>query len=125
MDLYDIAVARKLSGGSGGGGGGSSDFSTAEITVTGPTEENYLNVLGAMAVDYHDEEYPEDDDSYTASSENVTSNSVLQIVMYKGKAYVALVPYSEQTVITVSGNIEATVIENRYIITGDCTITIS
>ena len=33
MDLYDIAVARKLSGGSGGGGGGSSDFSTAQVTV--------------------------------------------------------------------------------------------
>ena len=29
MDLYDIAVARKLSS---GGGGGSSDFSTAEVT---------------------------------------------------------------------------------------------
>ena len=32
MDLYDIAIARKLS--SGGGGGGSSDFSTAEVTFT-------------------------------------------------------------------------------------------
>ena len=31
MDLYDVAVARKLSS---GGGGGSSDFSTAEVTFT-------------------------------------------------------------------------------------------
>lgn len=34
MDLFDIAVARKLSG---GGGGGDSDFSTAQMTVTGNT----------------------------------------------------------------------------------------
>lgn len=33
MDLFDIAIARKLSG--GGGGGGSSDFSTAEVTIVG------------------------------------------------------------------------------------------
>lgn len=38
MDLYDIAVARKLSGGSGGGGG-SSDFE--QITVTFATEPDY------------------------------------------------------------------------------------
>lgn len=33
MDLYDIAIAKKLS--SSGGGGGSSDFSTAEVITTG------------------------------------------------------------------------------------------
>ena len=33
MDLFDIAVARKLSG--GGGGGGSSDFTTCTLTITG------------------------------------------------------------------------------------------
>ena len=36
MDLYDIAIARKLSG--SGGGGGSSDFSTAEVTIYAPYE---------------------------------------------------------------------------------------
>ena len=36
MNLYDIAVARKLSG--GGGGGESSDFSTAEVTIVNNTE---------------------------------------------------------------------------------------
>lgn len=40
MDLYDIAIAKKLS--SSGGGGGSSDFSTAEVTVTNNQEENAL-----------------------------------------------------------------------------------
>lgn len=37
-DLFDIAVARKLSGGSGGGGG-SSDFSTAQVTITSTNAE--------------------------------------------------------------------------------------
>ena len=32
MDLFDLVVARKMSGG-GGGGGGSSDFSTANVTI--------------------------------------------------------------------------------------------
>lgn len=33
MDLFDIVIAKKLTGG-GGGGGGSSDFSTATVTAT-------------------------------------------------------------------------------------------
>ena len=107
------------------GGGGSSDFSTAEVTVTGPTEEDYTQLVLAAAVDYHDPEYPEDDESYSIGSLPITSNSVLQIVLYKGKAYVTVVPRSDQAVVTVSGNIEATFIENRYIVTGDCSITIS
>lgn len=41
MDLYDIAIAKKLSS-SGGGGGGSSDFSTASVVVTNNQEKNPL-----------------------------------------------------------------------------------
>ena len=40
MDLYDIAIARKLAGGSGGGGG-SSDFNKAEVTLI--PKANYVS----------------------------------------------------------------------------------
>ena len=46
-DLFDIAVARKLS--SGGGGGGSSDFSTAEVTVIANSGSGAVGLTGGIS----------------------------------------------------------------------------
>ena len=102
MDLYDVAVARKLSSG-GGGGGGSSDFSTAEVTVNGAgfimaAFINNDNTIGAVSLE----------------------NETAPIILFKGKANL----YTEDTVSEISGDIEDAG-GGDYIVTGDCTITIS
>ena len=103
MDLYDVAVARKLSSG-GGGGGGSSDFSTALLTVTGSSEVEFICPVtnGDIA----------DTRIYEAGT--------YEVILYKGSAYFYVY---EGNIASVSGNIEQS--GKRYIITGDCTITIS
>ena len=50
MDLYDVAIARKLSG--GGGGGGSSDFSTATMTVESAYSATIATIQNFNGTDY-------------------------------------------------------------------------
>ena len=85
MDLYDIAVARKLSG--GGGGGGSSDFSTAQVTIINESESFSVNfysnyedsqldmtiVTGLLEIDSH---YV-DEWEFTNEEETVTCNFLI------------------------------------------------
>lgn len=113
MDLYDIAIARKLSGGGGGGGGGDSDFSTAQVTFNGvPAVNLYLaNVSGQMPVDAA---VP------MVQLVEPTVNAITA-VLYKGAAI--MMTLGAMTA-ELSGNIQhmgGTI----YLITGDCTITIS
>ena len=110
MDLFDIAVARKLSSG-GGGGGGSSDFSTAEVTVTVPNE---VTLIIPWALD--------EGDVHTLSNiiADVDSETI-NIVMYKGRADAFV--WGEYGSIVVTGDILE--IDGEFIITGNGTITVS
>ena len=107
-DLFDVVVARKLSG--GGGGGGSSDFSTATVTVSGG------NLLGALPFIMTEEQGGMDCLFIAAQS---YAPGAYSIALYKGMAALDL-----SGVTSVSGNIED-VGGGFYFITGDCTITIS
>ena len=105
-DLFDIVVARKLSG---GGGGGSSDFSTAQLTVVGG-EGSFL-----FLPQVHDEEG-------LAGIENggITESGTYVVPLYKG-----LLAGSIDTTGEVQTSGAVTVNDTMIIITGNGTITIS
>lgn len=120
MDLFDIAVAKKLSGGGGGGGGGDSDFSTATVTIINHSNTPFI-MNCAVLLDYEDEEESIHSSNYSTYTDpyDTTTESV---ILYKGKALA-----NPQTVgypIAVTGGIVDDGM-GAYIITGDCTITIS
>lgn len=104
MDLYDIAVARKLSGGSGGGGG-NSDFSTAEVTIIPPVP---MPVVGFWIVD--------DEFGDTAIFIGTSTHTA---ILYKGQQ----VLYFDDAPSAVSGAAE--IVDTSVLVKGDCTITIS
>lgn len=111
MDLYDIAIAKKLS--SSGGGGGSSDFSTAEVTVICNAESASID-SGWWIVNNMPKSFVNIDEG--------TTN--LEIVLYKGDNGCAVSGGS----VSVSGDATATPTPFGTVdvtITGDCTITIS
>ena len=116
MDLYDIAVARKLS--SGGGGGGSSDFSTAEVTVINNCEQPVQFML-PMTTD----EPPEVLTPHWYIDSDTTG--LFNAVLYKGTTIFTL--YGDLQFITDISTTGSAVIDPDMgiIITGDCTITIS
>lgn len=115
-DLFDIVVARKLSG---GGGGGSSDFSTATVTlICNATYE--VNCGLATAKEAMPPFVPQaetvsiftlyDGDEFTVTA-----------VLYKGRCrFTAL----NATALSGTGNVQD-ITSLDAIITGDCTITIS
>ena len=130
MDLYDIAVARKLSSG-GGGGGGRSDFSTAEVTIVNNTGSN-LDVVGSFAV--FEEAFPPlvpTDLYYTMPTINMIPNEsvVKNLILYKGTGRVAV---QSDNNVSANANVNAlypssvfNIPIKMYEVTGDCTITIS
>ena len=109
MDLYDVAVARKLSSG-GGGGGGSSDFSTAEVTING---SGSFQLRFALV--------------YTSGvMDGMTDGCVVSVGTYTailGANGALLTDYTD-AITSTTGAIQ-TVDKGEYLITGDCTITIS
>ena len=107
MNLYDIAIARKLSGGGGGGG----DFSTATMTINGMIG----GLSGALIAPY---DYFETDTSFFTVEEG---DSAYTLILYKGKAVIYL---DAKGAISTSGSIEL-IEDGMYFVTGDCTITIS
>lgn len=143
MSLYDIAVARKLSG--GGGGGGSCDFHKATVSVT-------ASLLGATVdVDFVQDSKPNftkgpvpiqynggfviDEDAgvsalpptYVDSEETQT----IELYLYKS-CYANLSAFEANgaNVYTVTGDAEIIDVygdESSYFvrITGDCTITVA
>ena len=97
------------------GGGGSSDFSTATVTIingddayiTGAFvgEDEYYQIEGELSLPYT----PQPSGANT-------------IVLYKGQALLNC----DSNVASISGDIEvASAQYNVYLVTGDCTITIS
>lgn len=103
------------------GGGGSSDFSTAEVTVVSNLSETIkFNI--PIAFSSTEEEY------YIAHGDvdiEPNSTTLLEAILFKRQCsmYDVQLGYVEHT-LNISGNIEDDG-DNYYIITGDCTITIS
>lgn len=104
MNLYDIAIARKLSG----GGGGSSDFSTAEVTIT-------LSGSQPMIMLPHTTEMG----AFEGSFGLVQNNGTYSVILYKGLALG--LPNNPSIQPTLSGDI--TVVDGMLLITGNGTIT--
>lgn len=101
--------------GSSGGGSGSSDFSTATLTVNGNFTQSDLFIAPVVEKDPNNEDI--------AFPTIQSGNSTYTVILYKGRSALMYMGSQSRT-ITVSGNIE-TVGTGVYIITGDCTITIS
>lgn len=98
-----------------GGGGGSSDFSTAILTVNGNFKQSDLFIAPLIDKDPNNEDI--------AFPMIQSGNSTNTVILYKGRSSLLFMGSQSRT-ITVSGNIED-VGSGAYIITGDCTITIS
>ena len=113
MDLYDIAVARKLSGGSGGGGG-SSDFSTAEVTIT-ITGESYIQIPTVVSTPM--------DAIINRQVQAVSGEVSLIVPLYKGSLGLTANVVAGES-INVTGDAQV-LGGSSVLITGDCTITIS
>ena len=96
MDLYDVAVARKLSSG-GGGSGGSSDFSTATVTIVNNATGKTFDAIFP---------YIEDDYMYSSTSDGWVAGDK-EVVLYKGTCEFNIIPQGANLVsVAVSGNIE-------------------
>ena len=118
MNMYDVLLAKKLSG--SGGGGGSSDFSVANVTVINPgTDMNAIRLpvileAGALA--------PEQQAVlFIAFVECEPGETVFKVPLYKGFCvYEAENSYIEST----TGGVQYD--ENTFTmnITGDGTITL-
>lgn len=114
MDLFDIAIAKKLSG--GGGGGGSSDFSTAKVTFvcTNPTWGYYANVPVC------DDDIP----AFAIRNFQVTDPVTVTVPMYKGQGRFPLGFLQDAVGIpTASGGVAVSMETFSFIVTGDGTIT--
>lgn len=114
MDLFDIAIARALSSGGGGGGGG--DLSTAKVTI-GDDRVSFV----ICTCDDIPPEYGLPVGGVVAVTDN-TGAGVYNVPLYKGGAVGTFNTFSG-TLVT-SGDITE-LGEDAYLITGDCTITIS
>lgn len=136
-DLFDIAVARKLSGGSGGGGGGTTVEAlsvTQNGTYTAPTGKAYspvtVNVSGGSS-DFSTATvtatyghtingafYTNFPPEAPFEGGTVYQNSMSDtLVLYKGSALIII----NDPVQSISGNIQD-MGEGGYLVTGDCTI---
>ena len=112
MNLFELAVARKLSGGSGGGGG-SSDLSLATITFHMTNYEDGFAGNAAkipIVLDYNGAKYIKVDYP-VLESETVTYD----VPASDGGLLVAVDDF-----ISVTGN--ATTVGSDILVTGDCTI---
>lgn len=98
--------------------GGSSDYSTATVTVAG------RSILGTfpLCLDLSGQGAPID---YVLSiGEREYSVGEFQIALWKGNATASFAPKFTGQTVSISGDITL-VQDNQYIISGDCTITVS
>ena len=93
---------------SGGGGGGSSDFSMAAVTIT--YGQQFCPIMGAFV---------DSNGTWSAVPDGFSSGDTATLILYKGSANV----WSNETVVSTSGDIELDEETGYYIVSGDCTIT--
>lgn len=122
-DLFDIYVAKKLSG----GGGGSSDFSTAEVTIVNNTSGSLESIYMPYILNANVEAGNPDIAMPTFLGGIPVGTSSYNAVLYKGSCYLDYVAY-----VTVTGSMPVEIagsatklFDGAIAITGDCTITIS
>lgn len=122
MEYFDNLLGEQLTDG-GGSGGGSSDFSTAEVTVRGNSEQ-YFQMFGVVADISQKLELEEPYLAIDTIDSSVTGDTYT-VVLYQGTTYGFAGASSEA--IAVSGNVSLLAAEHGtlFVITGDCTITIS
>ena len=111
MSIYDMLLSNAMMG-EGGGGGGSSDFSTADITITFTNESGYQPITAPFLND-------DCTATDTGLGESFHSGDTATLVLYKGKALI----WSINPVTGTSGDIEYDSDTGFYIVTGDCSIT--
>ena len=120
-DLFDVVVARKLSG--GGGGGGSSDFSAAEVTLF------MSGTAGIFLPEAYDFDPPEGGVTNALnivySTGDYQSGETHKVVLYKGKLVLYRDSQYYADTVSVTGNAIYDSIGGRIVVSGDCTITIS
>lgn len=95
-------------------GGGSGDLSTATLTIINRSSTNGYN-LALPVIPAFDSETSY---GYCAIAEDSTEDFV--VILYKGKT--VFDDYGDFEVLNINGNIEK--VGNRYVITGDCSMTI-
>lgn len=101
--------SNKVEIGTSSGGSGSSDFSTAEVTVSSPIPFDvpiYISCVNRY------------DGSGTASA--IGESGIYDVILYKGVAYGA---FDTASSVSITGSAEYD--DGDLTITGDCTITIS
>ena len=99
------------------GGGGSSDFSTAEVTISAAVPGVQCSVVSPHII-------TTPFDMLVADPKNYSNGDVVTVALYKGKASISASAVGGMGGITVSGDIES-MGGGYYLVTGDCTITIS
>lgn len=97
----------------GGGGGGSSDFSIAHVTMTNTATHPFLIEGPCLA----------GDGIYVGIPSEFIDGSPIDIVMYKGNAYLVFVSDSSDYTFVLTGDITRDVTD--IFVTGDGTITIT
>lgn len=112
MDLFDIVVARKLSGGGGGG-----DLSTATVTFTNNTQNSFPIAYSFI--------FESDELTGIVNGVGIIDSDVLTVPLYKGFAGWSIMDDVSQFSINTSGDVIHDEDVDAFIITGDCTITIS
>lgn len=104
-----------------GGGSSSSDFSTATVTVTNSSTNPFVG----RGCQFNDE------DSIAKGDLYVEGDGVINLILYKGSSEIDLDDSIYKNTVALSGDVEGydDIFEtNKYkgfIVTGDCTITIS
>ena len=135
MDLYDIAIAKKLAGGSGGGGGGG-DFTMFTVTLINDSSgvRSFVFDLHDYSVDPNSEYwtgfYIHDDygiyTSFDDALEIIEDETVAQeLYIIPNTAIYIFSQYVSDASITGSATATTLDGEDCIRVTGDCTITIS
>ena len=108
MNLHKALIANKIFGDGGSGGGGSSDFSTAEVTITTYANNFYWNLPVV-----------ESDGLVVGDHKQLTTTESNQVALYKGsvRAYIG-----EYDVTNITGSV--TFADGLATITGDCAFTV-
>lgn len=95
------------------GGGGSSDFSTAEVTIVNNTGDG-TSFDGAIIKN----------GNININAGLDEGTNILTVILYKGVTYCGTYDVDMSTAV-ITGDAEYSAEDDCYIITGDCTITIS
>lgn len=107
-------LGEQLLEGGGSGGGGSSDFSTAEVTFSGISGTAFATMPKIVSTPF----------DAILPLQNEVTDGTYTIALYKGKAIISLDLTGVEGNVTTSGDIES-LQDEVYLVTGDCTITIS